>query len=150
MKEQLDYSNRGGGMGTGLSSQRKCRDVVSFIARNRASVSSRCQCNARYCFIGVLVCLHECIPHPGLNTLREYPAPLKSADWLATMCSPCFPTCRKLRIVQHPHFPTDSATGKLDRAILHVSQIAASLSHAPSFKSEIEIIFRVLGPGTLH
>lgn len=32
---------------------------------------------------------------------------------LATMCSLCFPTCRKLRIAQHPHFPTDSDAGKL-------------------------------------
>lgn len=29
------------------------------------------------------------------------------------MCSLCFPTCRKLCIAQHPHFPTDSDTGKL-------------------------------------
>lgn len=40
-------------------------------------------------------------------------APLRSTDWLATMCSLCFPTCRKLCIAQHPHFPTDSDTGKL-------------------------------------
>ena len=59
------------------------------------------------------------------------------------MCSLCFPTCRKLCIAQHPHFPTDSDTGKLVTQGYFAHFYSDSKLSVTCFSSEVELRYRL-------
>lgn len=108
----------------------------------RWSVTSRCQYYAGYCHIGVLVSMSLWILCPGLSTAQVHPSSVQSTHWPVTMWSLCFPTCRKLCIAQHPHFPTDSDAGKLVTQwyFAHFYR-RQTLCHILEFRSRIGIVF---------
>ncbi len=59
------------------------------------------------------------------------------------MRSLCFPTCRKLCIAQHPHFPTDSDTGKLVTQGYFAHFYSDSKLSVTCYSSEVEMRYRV-------